>query len=162
MGRPRTIESPEEMDRLVDEYVESRRELVAETGLPHPITLTGLILYMGLSSRQSLDQYAQYEGFNDSVKRAKLTVESQYEENLHGQSASGSIFALKNMGWTDRQELTHGGRIDSNHPLSELEIANRLAAMAAAGHSRDEAGSGEAGEDGGSVGSPAGTADEGS
>ena len=102
-GRPRKIEKPEDMDRLVDEYQEKCRldEL--------PVTLTGLIRHLGLSSRQSLDEYANYEGFSDSVKKAKLVVEQAYEDRLHGNSPTGAIFALKNMGWSDRREHEHSG-----------------------------------------------------
>lgn len=98
-GRPRKIESPERMDELVQEFWD---KCVKED---RPITLTGLIWYLGLSSRQSLDEYANYEGFSDSVKRAKLIVERAYEERLHENSPTGAIFALKNMGWSDRQDL---------------------------------------------------------
>lgn len=99
IGRPRKITSPEEFDRLVDLYI----EMCQNPEKPRAITLTGLILALGLSSRQSLDEYANYDGFSDSVKRAKLIVEHEYENRLVvGTSAAGSIFALKNFGWMDK------------------------------------------------------------
>lgn len=100
-GRPRKIQSPEAMHELIDSYLadcEARDK---------PITLSGLILHMGLSSRQSLDEYANYDGFFDPVKRAKLIVQLAYEERLHGNSPTGAIFALKNMGWSDKIEQAH-------------------------------------------------------
>ena len=102
-GRPRKIETPEEMDRLVDEYVEDC-DLNAK-----PLTLTGMILHLGLSSRESFDTYKTYDGFSDSVKRAKLIIENQYETALHANATAGPIFALKNFGWSDKQEHEHSG-----------------------------------------------------
>lgn len=98
-GRPRVISSPEEMDQRVDEFI----ALCAAQELP--VTLTGMILHMGLVSRQSLDQYGDRPEFYDSVKRAKLIVECGYEQRLSGNCATGSIFALKNFGWKDKQEI---------------------------------------------------------
>ena len=103
-GRPRKICSPEEFDRLVDAYMADRTER------EKPITLTGCLLHMGIFSRSTLDDYEGYEGFSEPVKRLRATVAQAYEERLHGANATGSIFALKNMGWSDRQELEHTGK----------------------------------------------------
>lgn len=106
MSRPRIIECPERMDDLVSEYVDQQKEK------KKPLTLTGMIYHLGLSSRQSLDEYAERDEFSDSVKRAKLLIESQYEENLHSNAAAGSIFALKNFGWKDKIEQAHSGSLE--------------------------------------------------
>ena len=111
-GRPRVIKSPKDMDNLVESYRE------ACLNGKKPVTLTGLIRHMGLSSRQSLDEYAKYAGFSDSVKSAKLVVEEAYEDRLHTQSPAGAIFALKNMGWTDRQEIS----TPDLKPVSRVQI----------------------------------------
>ena len=96
VGRPRLYASPEDFDQRVFEYQEYCTEK------KEPVTWTGLALYLGFSSRQSIDEYLKYEGFSDSVKRAKTFVEWHYEMKLHGNTPSGSIFALKNFGWTDK------------------------------------------------------------
>lgn len=98
-GRPRIIASPEEMDQRVDEFV----ALCAAQ--ERPVTLTGMILHLGLVSRQSFDEYANRPEFSDSVRRAKLIIEMEYEQRLHGNSPTGSIFALKNFGWKDKQDI---------------------------------------------------------
>lgn len=120
MGRHKTIESPERMDELVRDY---QAQCVADE---QPLTLTGMILHLGLSSRQSLDEYNNYEGFSDSVKRAKLLIESEYEKRLSGHNATGSIFALKNFGWRDKQdhELTgaNGGPIENTHKIERVIV----------------------------------------
>lgn len=101
-GRPRKYESPEAFDKAVDAYVD-QCELTGE-----PITWTGMALALGFCTRFAIDEYQRYRGFSDSVKRAKLIVENAYEKRLHNDrgSPSGVIFALKNMQWNDRQELT--------------------------------------------------------
>ncbi len=121
MARPRKIGSPEEFDERVDDYL---AKCEAEE---KPITLTGLILALGLSSRQSLDEYLAYEGFPDSVKRAKLLVENQYEMALHSTAPTGSIFALKNFGWKDKIETEHSGAINVTN-LTDEELDRAIAA----------------------------------
>ena len=97
-GRPRIISSPEEMDNLVNDYINN----CIEEDLP--FLLTGMILHLGLSSRVSFDRYAIEHGteFSYSVKRAKMLIERGYEMRLHGTTPTGSIFALKNFGWFDK------------------------------------------------------------
>ena len=82
IGRPR-IESPAEMERLVEEYVTKCHEE------EEPLTLTGMILHLGLSSRQSLDQYGERPEFTDSVEKAKLLIENQYQRKLDRDKTCG-------------------------------------------------------------------------
>lgn len=103
MARPRKIKAPDEMDRMVDEYVAER--FAAEK----PVTLTGMILHLGLCSRSAFDEYEKRPEFLYSVKRAKAIIEDQYEQNLHAGNSTGSIFALKNFGWKDKQETELSG-----------------------------------------------------
>lgn len=104
-GRPRIIGSPDEMDNLVDEFVALC--LTKEK----PVTLTGMILYLGLSSRESFDEYGRRQEFSDSVKRAKMIVECEYEQRLSGNSPAGSIFALKTSDGKTSRTLTRTLRI---------------------------------------------------
>lgn len=99
MARPRIIQSVEEFENRVDAYI-------AECEIKEcPVTLTGLILSLGMHSRESLDEYGRRPEFSDSVKRAKLYVECEYEKRLAGNNATGPIFALKNFGWKDKQDI---------------------------------------------------------
>ncbi len=106
MGRDkgRKYKTPQQFDKAVDKYVTDCR--VAKK----PLTLTGLSLSMGFANRNSITHYKNLPEFVESVDRAKMIVENQYEENLHarGTSPVGSIFALKNFGWTDKQEMQVG------------------------------------------------------
>lgn len=98
-GRPRKYDSPAQFDEAVGKYV----ALCKETN--EPITWTGLALALGFATREAIDTYLEYDGFSDSVKRAKLIVQNAYEKRLAGTTPTGAIFALKNFGWHDKQEV---------------------------------------------------------
>ena len=101
-GRPAFYEDPALMYTKVMEYFEW-----AETENKGKITITGLVLFLGFESRKSLQQYEDKPEFATIVKRARLAVESYYEEKLTGMSYGGAIFALKNLGaeyWKDKTE----------------------------------------------------------
>lgn len=75
--------------------------------LPERPMITGLVLFLGFVSRQSLTDYQDRpprgnKGFSDVIKRARSRVEMAYEAALSGTTPTGSIFALKNMGWQDK------------------------------------------------------------
>lgn len=115
-GRPRLYDSPEAFDAAVEKY---RKQCERKEA---PMTWTGLALALGFSSRKSIDEYEKYDGFSHSVRRAKMLVESSYEQRLFGPNATGPIFALKNMGWSDRQEIDHRSGDGTMTPPSKIEI----------------------------------------
>lgn len=113
VGRPRKIDSPETFDNLVDTYILTCQD----PDNPKAITLTGMVLALGLCSKDTFYQYEDYPEFSDSVKRAKLLVECEYENRLVvGTNAAAPIFALKNFGWKDKQDVAstveHSGSIE--------------------------------------------------
>lgn len=118
-GRPRKYKTPEEFDEAVEAYVKFCKENPKE----EIITWTGLALHLGFSSRQSIDEYGNYPGFSDSVRRAKLIVENAYEKRVNGNNATGPIFVLKNMGWADRQEVHTTGEQTRVHKV-QYEIVD--------------------------------------
>lgn len=97
MARPKIIKTPEEAEALANKYF---ADCVASE---RPLTITGLALALGLNSRQALMNYENDPVFVDAIKRAKSQVEMAYEERLATTGNAGSIFALKNFGWTDKQ-----------------------------------------------------------
>lgn len=104
-GRPRMFDSPEAFEQKVYEYQEHCEET------REPVTWTGLALFMGFSSRQSINEYKNYDGFSDAVKKAQTFVEWHYEMRLCGDKPTGAIFALKNMGWSDKQQIEHSEKV---------------------------------------------------
>jgi hypothetical protein len=108
------FETPEEMQNKIDEYFDKGvkiRTVVIGTGkakqalkIPVP-TITGLCIYLGFASRQSFYDHEKRDGFSYTVKKARMFIECEYEEQLQNGNVAGAIFALKNMGWKDKQEL---------------------------------------------------------
>lgn len=98
-GRPPKYESAEDLQDAIDDYFDQT------SGDDSLITVTGLALHLGFESRQSLYDYQQREEFSYIIARAKLRVEHSYELRLMGSNVRGSIFALKQMGWSDKSEL---------------------------------------------------------
>ena len=60
-----------------------------------PSTITGLALALGFCDRQSLNDYEKKEEFSFIVKRARLMVESSYEEQLLSKVALALFSHLK-------------------------------------------------------------------
>lgn len=124
-GKPAFYNSPDEMAKEIDEYFEyikgepGEREIVIGKQKvkekywirePEPATITGLCLYLGFATLQSLDDYCKKgPKYAEIIKRGKTRVANRYERNLSGDKPTGSIFALKNMGWKDNNFMGEEG-----------------------------------------------------
>lgn len=95
-GRPPLWKDPQAFDEAVDAYFANKEQV-------H--TWTGLAIHLGFESRQSLEDYKKKDGFAYSIKKALLQIESKYETALFYKNPAGAIFALKNFGWRDKQEI---------------------------------------------------------
>ena len=116
-GRPPKWDDPIAFDKAVDQYF-------ATEGIQH--TWTGLTIHLGFCSRDSLHEYGQKPEFSDSIKKALLRIENKYEVGLLERNPTGSIFALKNFGWKDKQEVDQRTTIKDDRldltKLSEDEL----------------------------------------
>lgn len=113
-GRPPLYNSAEELQQKIDAYFGSLTAVIKDGQIERaeqPATITGLALFLGFSDRQSLYDYEEREEFSCIIKRARLRVECEYEKKLSYQSPTGSIFALKNMGWKDKTEQEVNGNL---------------------------------------------------
>jgi len=122
-GRPAIFETVEELQAKIDEYfiwlrgdfqeVEKRDEDDdpytdrVYSRYPEDPTITGLALFLGFESRQSIYDYEKNGEFSYTIKRARLYVENSYEKDLRSKHSTGAIFALKNFGWADKTEIDH-------------------------------------------------------
>lgn len=124
-GRPPAFTSPDDLQDLIDKYFESgiktKKVVVGKPPNTQVIeievpTITGLCIYLGFESRQSFYDYEEKEEFAYTIKRARLFIENEYEELLQTGNTTGAIFALKNFGWRDKQEIDqkteHSGGIN--------------------------------------------------
>ena len=109
-GRPPEYATPEDMAKVAAEYFDHCRRLKEKA------TITGAALYLGFCSRQSLYDYEGKPNFTYTIKRIRLAIENAYESN--GQTID--IFALKNLGWSDKQS------IDITTDLSQLSEAQLI------------------------------------
>lgn len=99
-GRPPKFKTPEELAEKVDAYFAGCK---ANEKMP---TKAGLALHLD-TTKETLGDYIQKEGFSDSIKKAYLLIENAWTENLTKQSPVGSIFYLKAAcGYRDRVDVT--------------------------------------------------------
>jgi len=91
--------SPEELEKgeplMTDKKVYTRQ--------PEPPTISGLTLFLGFNSRKEFNEYEKRGKHAEVLKRARLQIETEYEKKLHQPSAAAAIFALKSMGWSEKQ-----------------------------------------------------------
>jgi len=72
--------------------------------LNRPYTVSGLCVFLSLSKDQ-LKRYGQRGPHVETVQSARLIIEEQLEERLLGPGrVTGTIFTLKQFGWSDKQE----------------------------------------------------------
>lgn len=108
-GRPATYTDPELLERRINEYFQYGMNMKTvqtkdgEKTIPVP-TISGLALYLGFSDRHSFYDYQKRPQFSHVIKKARARMETHYEELLQSGVTSGAIFALKQFGWTDKQE----------------------------------------------------------
>jgi len=122
-GRPAKYETSDELEIAIENYWTELEEKKFKA------TITGLALFLGFESRQSFYKYEKDGEFCYTIKKARLRIESVYEQNLHSGNPSGSIFALKNFGWKDTQEIDHLNNGNSFESLTDAEliaIASRI------------------------------------
>ena len=135
-GKPPLFKSAEELQSAIDEYFQKgvhKKSVVVGKGANAQVievevpTITGLCHYIGFESRQAFYHLENNEVFSYTIKRARLFIEMEYEEQLQIGNTIGAIFALKNMGWKDAQEIDHLNNGNSFDNLSDDELI-RIAA----------------------------------
>lgn len=111
-GRPLKYETNEELQEAIEEYFADN---------PEKPTQSGLALHLGFNSRQSLYNYKERDEFLDTIKKAFVRIDNEHEKRLFEHSNSGSIFYLKNRGWSDKMDITTN---DESLNAFKVEIVN--------------------------------------
>ena len=115
-GRPAKYKSADEMAQRIDRYFSKCPDnriiyvMGAKIKMPCP-TISGLALYLGFADRHQMYMYELKPEFSHTIKKARAMMERTYEQMLHTASPTGAIFALKNFGWSDKQEIEHTGNV---------------------------------------------------
>ena len=120
-GRPVKWPDPQTFQQTIDQYFSVTPQ--------DSLTVTGLALSLGMT-REGLQEYQAKPEFTDLVKRAKARVEHRYELGLCGKYVIGCIFALKNMGWSDRQEIEYTDRSRGQIDAGQSEVKEVVAELA--------------------------------
>jgi hypothetical protein len=116
-GRPPMFDNSAQLQEAIDDYFKNipTKKVVIGTGatkrieeVPIP-TITGLVYHIGFESRTAFYDYEKKDEFKYTIKRARLFIEHEYEQQLNVGNTIGAIFALKNMGWIDKQGIEHTG-----------------------------------------------------
>lgn len=113
-------DSPERLWDRAEQYM----VIVTDARNNIKATISGLSFWLGFDSRQTMYNYEANGEFGYVIRRLRLFVESCYEARLHTATPSGAMFALKNMGWTDKMEVdmkNNGGKFGSTMSDDELK-----------------------------------------
>lgn len=138
MGKPPMYKTVGEIEGKIEKYFEECKghPLVDDAGKPmvtkfgqpifidvHPLTVTGLALALGFTSRQALLNYQAKPEFVDTITRAKARVEQYAEERLFDRDGSnGAQFSLRNnfKGWKEDEQ-------ENKDALAKLdEVLNQI------------------------------------
>lgn len=119
-GRPKKFKSIKELQEKIDAYFVDCEEY------EEPITLTGLCIWLD-TTRETLMDYQEADEFSDTIKKAKQRIENAYEKRLIKRGNAGDIFALKQFGWTDKQEIDN----KISYSLFEQETERKAEKLAA-------------------------------
>ena len=122
-GCPPMYKTPEEMQKVIDAYFTECKGgyitdpdgnlMTDKNGQPvltkeRPLTITGLALALGFTTRQALLNYEGKPEFVDTIKKAKSKVEQYAEERLFDKDGvNGAKFNLSNnfKGWSEKQQI---------------------------------------------------------
>lgn len=107
-GRPVLYSNPDDFTKVANDYF---AKCVADETVP---TVNGLCIALGMT-RETLLRYEEKDGFSDSVKMVRMRLEAAWEQRLAGPNAAGTIFWLKNQGWTDRSEQVIDAKVSMTH-----------------------------------------------
>lgn len=123
VGRPPMYKTAEEIQEKIDAYFKEcegtllydgdGNPMIDKYGNPivfgaRPLTITGLALALGFTSRRALLNYQEKDEFVHTITRAKAKVEQYAEERLFDKDgANGAKFSLANNfeGWKEKKEI---------------------------------------------------------
>ena len=71
-------------------------------------TFAKLIIHIGFRSKASFYSYRKDPLYAEICEWCRLMIEGEYEQQLaNGRGDGGVVFALKNFGWKDKQEIAN-------------------------------------------------------
>lgn len=96
LGRPKIFKSVADIDKRVEDY---KQYLTKEK---KPPTMAGLAYYLDVD-RKTLYNYSHQDDFFPTIKKYRDWVMMNLEELSIDKGGGGTVFLLKNYGYTDKQ-----------------------------------------------------------
>ena len=107
--------SPKELQNKIDEYFETNDKP----------TISGLSLFLGFADRHSFYDYEKRQEYSHTIKKARARMVKYYEENIFDHPP-GSIFMLKNFGYSDKQALDITSAGKELNTLTDEELTRSI------------------------------------
>lgn len=119
-GNPFLYDDPDEVDKLLEAYYEECKELKGT------ITYAGVARALGTTRKTLRDMVLRDNRLSEPIKRAVARCEEAYESIMidrSGGQVAGVIFAAKNWGWVDKQEIDIRAQVTE---LTDAELQLKL------------------------------------
>ena len=100
MSKNKIWETPEELEKDIESYF----EYCDKNGKPY--TIAGLAVFLKVD-RHTIYNYGNREPYFHTIKKARDKVFAYWEEWAMTKGNAGTIFLMKNYGYTDRQEVAY-------------------------------------------------------
>jgi hypothetical protein len=111
-GKPLKFPSVKALQDKINEYFDVTPD--------DEILITGLAYHLE-TTRETLMEYEARDEYADTIKRAKLRVQMEYEKSLRKNGRAGDIFGLKNFGWKDKTEVDMNATVSMSDTLADME-----------------------------------------
>lgn len=112
VGRPPIWKTADELQEKIDEYFSYCKD---NDETPN---IAGLAYFCGVS-RETIYNYSEKDQFFDTLKKARDYVMYRMESRaIDGGAPAGTIFLLKNYGYSDRYENVN----ENTHKIERIEI----------------------------------------
>jgi hypothetical protein len=114
MANHKKLSTPEEAEKKFQDYfnITPKEEW----------TITGVCLHCNIN-KDTFYEYCKRDDYKDVFHKARLMVENSYELSLRKNGRAGDIFALKNFGWSDKQEVDQTISNKDDKPFKvEIEV----------------------------------------
>ena len=72
---------------------------------PSEVRTTGFLLYAGIS-KSTLNEYKKKKEYKEACEYLMTVIENKYLKDVDSQKCTGAIFMLKNLGYSDKQEIS--------------------------------------------------------
>lgn len=91
-----------------DEILDKAEEYLANCTEESRPTRYGLFKACGFKTKQSFYDYKKDPDYAGVLEQVEFMIEGKYEQQLaNGRGDGGIVFALKQYGWNDKQQIDH-------------------------------------------------------